>query len=290
VFNAVLEVFKWAILSGVEIIVIPGNHDYAYYDRPVHALEGLKQIGVRVIIEPYDVFDSTTLKNVGFIGFPYSANEEETRAQLKRIGKETHKILTVGLFHCQIKGVAFESGFTSQEGISRKAFPKNLNLILNGHHHTPKKLSKRLLNVGSLLGHSFSDVNSPRGYWKIKIDGKYLVPTFIKNKIVPGFIDIDMHQSNLSAESISGNYIRLTNVDPLQLRETEQLLQKYQAAGVVTSLRPISSQVVEEQANAIEFKPFDSLVTLFENYLVLKEVKKEKRKRLLTLVESLMGK
>lgn len=289
VFNAVLGVFKWAVSQGVEIFVIPGNHDFAYYDRPVHALEGLSQVGVRVITTSYIPFDSN-LKNVMFVGLPYSVNEEEVREKLRHVGKEeSYKALTVGLFHCQIKGIAFESGFTSQEGISRKVFPKNLNLILNGHHHTPKKLSKRFINVGSLLGHSFSDANSPRGYWKIKIDGKRCIPIFKQNRLVPSFVDVDMFHSDLLTEHISGNYIRLTNVNPLQLKETEQFLQKHQAAGVVTSLRSIQYQIMEEQNNEIEFKPFDNLVTLFENYMVLREVKKEKRRRLLTLVESLMG-
>lgn len=283
VFNAVKKVLLWAIQQGVQVLVIPGNHDLAYRERPIHALEALKPIGVQVIETPKHLVQ---IGQITFVGLPYNTNEKILLRQMKWISQNTPSF-SIGLFHCTIDGVAFESGYQAGSPISLKDFPKNLSLILNGHHHTPKKLSRHVLNVGALLPHSFSDANSRRGYWKIYCENLPFRLEFIQNDIVPQFLDVEKEE-NLGDISLNGNYVRVLQVDPVRVTDVEQMVLKAGALGVVTSSPLlVNSTSTEVERESLEFKPFDDLFSLFENYMVLKQVKPKKRQRLLTIMEKL---
>ena len=97
---------------------------------------------------------------------------------------------------------------------------ENFNLVLSGHYHTPTKLGN-IQYIGSCMPFSFSDVNSPRGYYILESTNKEL--EFFEFKEAPKYVIINS-TDEVKEEHIKGNIVKIIFHDELGSNEEEKII------------------------------------------------------------------
>ena len=214
-----MEVFYlWGQNNYPMIYGITGNHDQesANYDSDKQSRstwELLTRIFPKIL---YNLdFAHTDTDNFRVMGIPYltynKSFDQWVRHFRTRLATTNANIL---LIHTDLHGAVDVAGreYNTTEEIPENMaeYFKDFDLVLSGHIHTPQKLGKNIIMVGSPLEQKRNDSGTDYGYWIIEGDpGKKprakFVPLFDYPKFIqlkPGEEPKDDHNYYLPAEEV----------------------------------------------------------------------------------------
>jgi DNA repair exonuclease SbcCD nuclease subunit len=233
VLNPVMDMFKSLIESGIEVIIIPGNHDLEgkNSDRLNSAITALEGLGCKVVHE------TTVLEDMVLV--PWIDKVDDLKVELKRVvdglfdtafGGDTdvrhHYDLII---HAPIDGVIMG---IPDHGLDPKWLADlGCKRVFAGHYHNHKVFYEKVYSIGALAHNTWSDVGSRAGFCIVHPDSVEHVPS-----VLPKFVDVaaEMKIDEIAA-AIRGNYARV-KVSTSKLAEINAMrewLDKQGALGVV---------------------------------------------------------
>lgn len=204
VLNPTREAFRKLKEMGVQVKMIPGNHDLEGKDSDIvgSAVNLLSEDGIVVVHEP-KFFEYQRV-----IMLPWYDNLDTLRAQLadcSALLKETDGEMSYDvIIHAPLNNVIVglpDRGLTTEELLSY-----GFKRIFAGHYHNHKMLTEgyKITSVGALAHHSWSDVGSKAGFL-IVYDKEV---RWMKSHL-PEFVDITPDMTEADAElAAEGNYVR----------------------------------------------------------------------------------
>lgn len=154
---------RW-IAAGLEVDLIPGNHDQVTIGG-VNALSVLARPGVEIWTEP-GVQQVADRRWHGFVPYRKDLGEQQdaldaVRAELQVRGARFPVIFG----HFAVRGAMMNSGIQDRAGLEVQV-PLGELLVL-GHYHMPHWVGDRVVYVGSTHQHSFGEVDNNPGIGKL---------------------------------------------------------------------------------------------------------------------------
>lgn len=208
VYNATYKIFETFYQSGIEVIMISGNHDQpmsmVYSESSLYPFNRLNQ----VILKPKMVTYSDGSELLNIICIPYSKdkkmNMDALHSMLETSDDNASKIL---LAHVGISGGLVGSGnfVMSDEYNLNELKATKFKYCIFGHYHKPQVLEYNSIYAGSLLQNTFNDEGDKHGFWVIDTNKRWdmeLIPLDY-----PEFITIKGKDYDRSV--INGNYVRI---------------------------------------------------------------------------------
>lgn len=161
--------------TGIEVIMIPGNHDYLdkyghFHSLATLASSMLEKSRVRVLDMP--VYTTTTDRTICLVAVPYI----EDRARLM---KELNQLSNIGtgdrpkvlLAHLGFQGARVGSDYilVKDDDLSVNDIDwSKFDLCLFGHYHQHQQLFQNGYYIGAPLQHNWSDAGTTRGFLDIE--------------------------------------------------------------------------------------------------------------------------
>lgn len=195
VLNPVLDVFKAAIELGINIVVIPGNHDLEgkHSNRLGAAVTALESVNVTVA-------HKTTVSDVLLV--PWCESMEKLWEELRSIDPEDRENLDV-LIHAPIDGVISGlSGALDPSELAKLGFKR----VFAGHYHNHVQFpGNKVFSIGALAHHSWSDVGTKAGFLMVYPDQVRWMKSHL-----PEFIDItEKTDPDTIPLIVEGNFVRI---------------------------------------------------------------------------------
>lgn len=147
----------------------------------------------------------------------------------KDVDENGNELKHVVISHNDIAGIMY-GGFESTLGFSVEEIEKNCDLFLNGHLHNSEWISDKILNIGSLSAHNFTNDSYHYKYGAWILDTDTLKLTFFENPYSLSVYKIDI----LEAEDLN----KLRQLKPnamISIRCTDGLLNDVNA--IITELK-----------------------------------------------------
>jgi len=182
---AVSSVLRYAIDNGVEVFILPGNHDAIGRDGRLynlHLFNELKLPGVHVFKQK-DVVEVT--EGIRLHAVPWLPEGAAKRRIRKRARDCDPNGLDYLLVHQTIAGAVGDSGWVSDDGIEPGTMDR-FTYALSGHYHLPQRHGSWGMYLGSPLMLNFAEAaEDQRGFWLI--DWAKPMTTSNPKLIVPDF-------------------------------------------------------------------------------------------------------
>lgn len=252
--NPVRDAFQRVIDMGIDIYIIPGNHDLKSSDtrRISSAVENLAQVSisgsqVRVINKVEHIAIDGAL--FGFV--PWRKNNEAMLEDLEELSKVTNHEKMHVFIHAGIDGVL--SGVPASGLTAAKLTSFFFRGVYAGHYHNhadmthPSTPGLRVMSIGASTHQNWGDIGSKAGF--LMIDTEKNEVTFNDAK-APKFIDISgMSEEDMEIE-VAGNYARFRGPQMTQdqINEFRDTLTKWGALGTsievpraISAARPSSA-------------------------------------------------
>ena len=216
--NPTLDCIAGLVARGVDVRVIPGNHDLGtrHTTWNSNASSSFASLGVKVVVEP------TYFEDDNVVMLPWEDSVKGIRKTMiewadKHPGSDC-------ILHSPLNGVIRGIPDTGLEPTQLKEL--GFNRIFCGHYHNHVNFFDRVYSVGALTHQTWGDVGTLAGYLLVDNDSVRQVES-----TAPKFIDYDA--SNRTA--INGNYVRAKAeiTSSSEVSGYEQALKQLGAAGVV---------------------------------------------------------
>lgn len=220
-------VVREALFSALElgvpnIILLDGNHDQLAVSGAISSLDLFKnESRIKVISSPTILESVGEYKGLPFIFMPFKETVEyreglEFLFSLEKF--KTYKRLNLPMVFCSHIGISgakisgFERG--GRETIEvNELHPDWFSKVFLGHYHLHQSLGKNVQYIGSLVPHSFKDLDNNRGYVELFYDKTnnivgsefYRVPS-------PRFLSVSFDEFK-DMSNTDDCYIKVTGVD-----------------------------------------------------------------------------
>lgn len=235
VLNPVLDCYREIVESGIEVFMIPGNHDLEsnVSNRLGSAITALESVGVKVI-NYAQVIRLSGNSSVVMIPWISDLSELVRIAEDFRVKESALGTKTVDLvIHAPVNEVLPS---LKGHGLSPKSLSEmGYRFVFAGHYHHACEVAEGVYSIGALTHQSWSDVGSKAGYRIIQDTGLLTVETSS-----PKFIELALDES----DEIDGNYVRYTGeIEQKDILPLKEELASKGALGVL--IRPIKKTVVK---------------------------------------------
>jgi len=196
--------------AGINVIMIPGNHNQAdNSDFPEHSLEQFKELKNVTVL---DRFEPLVMEELIIFPVPYSKNAEMVKKELDKyaydISNEGLEEKSILLGHLGISGAyvgkssyAMADAFTVDD-----LFPEHYQFVVLGHFHKYQDLGgyNHVFYTGAPEQHNFNDGDQDKGFWVLDTETrtKEFVPL-----PSPKFITVT-DWKNTDPKSLEGNFVR----------------------------------------------------------------------------------
>jgi DNA repair exonuclease SbcCD nuclease subunit len=227
VLNPTSDVFEQLVNEGLEIIIIPGNHDLEGKKsvRISSAVTSLEKVGCHVAEVP------TFFESINTLVFPWVEDVQELKKELKSWADihEDMKKSTDLILHAPIDGVipGLPAHGLTADWLATLGFKR----VFSGHYHNHKDFGNGVYSIGAIAHHSWSDPGSKAGF--LLVDDEAV--KFNKSH-APEFIDIDASMDEMEiALAVDRNYVR-AKINKSKAEDVEKLrdfLTKSGAKGIV---------------------------------------------------------
>lgn len=252
VLNPVRDAFEEILSSGVDIHMIPGNHDLKSEDtnRLSSSIQNLAQISIlgnEVVV--HNKATILELDRGSFFGFvPWRKNTETLLKDLKTISKSTMAPNAHVIVHAGIDGVL--SGMPGHGLTSRVLSKFGFKGVYAGHYHNHADMSvglpNRVMSIGASTHQNWGDVGTRAGFLVLDTDENTV--EFIDTQ-APKFIDIS-GLSELDIElSCPGNYVRFRGPEMTQ-EETNELRKQLVTWGALGVSIEVPRKVINGRSTA----------------------------------------
>ena len=166
---------KWFSLKHTFLV---GNHDMSRSTPELSSSHLFNLKGNSQVIDTplsYKVDDGTT--ELSFL--PYIVNPSDPISHYLTDMDKTCKRRII-FSHNDIKGINY-GAFISKSGFEIEDIEQNCNLFLNGHLHNQQKITDKIVNIGSLSAHNFTNDSFTYSYGATILDTRTLEILFYEN-------------------------------------------------------------------------------------------------------------
>lgn len=261
VFNFVFDEIRKFSDAGINVIMIPGNHNqYSNEDFPQHSIEQFKEIKNVTVL---DRFTPHKLDSGDWVfPVPYSKNAELVK---KAIDKYAYDTVNEGierssilLGHLGVSGAfvgkssyAMSDAFTVED-----LMPHAFQFVVLGHFHKYQDLGghSHVFYTGAPIQHNFNDEGQEKGCWVIDTETKEKELVVIPS---PKFITVKEWKTTDPTE-LEGNFVRF-QVPPEDVEELSESLPE-------TSKHRLEVQKTYEEDRRVDVDfsmSFDEIVTKY---------------------------
>lgn len=211
-YNLIVHELHQMVDAGLQLVMIPGNHDYADRLGQTHALQSIRHPSI-------DVGSSVELFCPGgrtsFITVPYTDDLEEAKRRLSQAGALAEKAPRgwpyVLLAHLGMQGATVGSDYVlvSKGDVVVADVPyEKFNLCLFGHFHEHQRLFSNGWYIGATTEQNWADSGGKRGFLHCKMlaDGS----TALQHMVIPSapkFLNVS--QDNVSTVPVPGDFVRM---------------------------------------------------------------------------------
>lgn len=230
VFNEVSREISCIVHSGIDVVIIAGNHDFENFNYGTVSIDALGYIhhgdkGVYAIMKP-TVFD---VQGYQILGIPYIHNVDEFKKTYEKWSNDTNPDIT--LIHQGVDDFRPTKDMP-ETGITATYLEKyNRGVIFAGHYHMPSKWG-RVLNVGAPYQQNFNDEGISMGCWVGNDEGV----TFHELD-APKFITID--DKFKEWDKLRHNIVRVTGK---KVAKVEKLIESAKAAGAISVVSKLEKE------------------------------------------------
>jgi len=159
VFNEVYKQFRKIIRSGINITMIPGNHD-ASGKFSDYSIEAFKEFGVEILVNDVkELTEEWSLKGVGF--------HKTMLDDVKDYPTDNKNYVL--LAHLIAEGSQGVNGYEFDSEISLKDL-SFYRLCFLGHIHKRQELSESIIVPGSFVAHDWGDANNKNGFYDVVLN------------------------------------------------------------------------------------------------------------------------
>ena len=198
-----VALFEEILETGMELLVLPGNHDRSFYENNLlefyysnfHVLNSLKRVQIG---------------SLSVVGFPYSKVPEVEMAKAIRMAEKVPGQAII-VCHQTFKGAMVgPQRFTFREGLPPPKLPSNVPFIISGHIHRSQQV-QNVLYPGSTERTGFPESIEPKGF--LLIDTGNQSVTFREIPTIPMEVRETSYEDALSYEPETDGFTLLRVVD-----------------------------------------------------------------------------
>lgn len=230
VLMPVRDLFAELVDSGLEIRVLAGNHDmeFKHSTRLGNATGGVDMIGV-TLVHSTMVFDDDKV-----VAVPWFESSRALREELEKVATDLRESFkNPGDYdlhiHAPVEGVIMGLDGINADWLAMLGFKR----VFSGHYHNHKVLAGgKVISVGALAHHTWSDVGTTAGWLFVKSDAvEHYAST------CPKFVDFDADAASAGVdELVRGNYVRVkvkAGTKPAAVNAIRTELERLGALGVI---------------------------------------------------------
>lgn len=199
-----LRGIKW---NGLKCHFLVGNHESSVNSLDFRSVDAVADDSTRDIIGDYGnvIHDDENGVDILFIPYVTETDRKPLTEFIKGVDK-SHKLVIIS--HNDLKDVQY-GGFLSQVGFPMGEIEENCSLFLNGHIHNSEWVSKKVLNLGSLTAHNFTNDSFKYKYGAWVLDTKDLSMSFHENPYSLNFYKVDVvsEDSLKKLDGLKGNAV-----------------------------------------------------------------------------------
>ena len=172
--------------NSLPLYLLCGNHEASTSDLKYNLLNLLKRPNTEVITDIKEaIFGNCQLH---FIPYITEVNRKDLVTYLLNIDNSKKQVV---ISHNEIAGINY-GAFKSTAGFSIEEIDKAVDLYLNGHLHNSEFVTKKILNLGSLSAHNFTNDSSKYNYGAWILDTETLELKFLENPYAFNFYKFDI--------------------------------------------------------------------------------------------------
>jgi len=219
VFNPTFDCFKQIAAMGIDIEIIPGNHDLEGNSTSAlgNAMQQLMLIdGCHVVIEPENTDDGQAVM------IPWIEDLDELRAVCAKFTDPQKDLIIHAPLNGVLKGIP-DHGLDPDE-LAALGYRR----VFCGHYHNHKEFAGGVFSIGATTHQTWSDPGTLAGFLLV-------FPDRLEHheSRAPKFINIDS-DADLTPR-VKGNYCRMRYKDAPadKLKKVREILETNGAAGVV---------------------------------------------------------
>jgi DNA repair exonuclease SbcCD nuclease subunit len=175
-----------------DLLLIPGNHDYADRQGKIHSLQALDfQIGMLDTVYSY-----VTQANVAVITVPFTDDLETARKWLKEAGEIADAYTSMPrilLAHLGMQGAKVGSDYilVSDQDVKVSDVPhQKFTACFFGHYHEHQQLFANGWYIGATHEHNWGDSGGKRGFLHVRVFDDHVEFDRIETQ-APKFVTID---------------------------------------------------------------------------------------------------
>lgn len=274
IFNRVTTLIVETLKQGFDIAVIPGNHDMEHLEAGESAVDSWDHLSVGSEARACKVFKAPGAADFGgyrVLGIPYMHDVEAFKETFKRISASESPDITMihqGLDNFNTHDASPRTGLTAEW-----LEDNNTGIIVCGHYHWPGiSTGGRVVNVGALVQHRFSDEGSERGCWVLESDGFKFFG--IES---PRFITVT--RARRIGRECRGSIVRIR---ASSVREAERLRKKVEEAGALSVTVEIEKEFTSAHEKTVAIT---SPRAMLGEYLDIMEKYKHRKEDILKLFD-----
>lgn len=237
VLNPVRASFARITDMGIDVLMVPGNHDLKSRNTTElsSAIQNLEQVGL--VAGSVRVFNAPTTYNKGdthLLMLPWRETNEEVIADLTAFSTTKIDPTQFDVFvHRGIDGVL---NGTPDTGFSASLLAKfGFRRVFAGHYHNHMDFGNGVFSVGATAHHNWGDIGTRAGFLIVDTDpaAGWKGVTF-NDTLAPKFVDISGKDEMEMELEARGNYVRFRGpqMTQEQITELRDQLRKWGARGV----------------------------------------------------------
>lgn len=241
VLNPTLDLFREIKEMGIEVVIIPGNHDLEgkHTTRLGSSVTALEGAGCRIVNH------AEMLADRGVFMIPWHESIEALMEDLRSIKPEDRAGIDV-MIHAPIDGtlMGIPNHGLSPEELGSLGYRR----IFAGHYHHHKDFGNGVFSIGALAHHTWSDVRSKAGFLivhPLRVDWRA--------SLIPSFIDLDDAADKEEAElMIPGNYVR-ARVTDASMKEVEKAREWINECGAKGCVVQVIKSASKERSSEVRY-------------------------------------
>ena len=211
VYNALFHAIKRFSEKGIDLVIIPGNHDQVdNSDYPEHSLTPFSEIeGVYILDKMGQTLEYD--EDVVFIGLPFSKNVDIVKGAIDEITSNidnTKKNILIA--HLGVSGAVINDDYVMQDAYSLDDLKTEyFKYVVLGHYHDRQMLNHNTFYTGSPVSHKFGE-DGDKGFYIVDTDKRYNVQFVAINN--PRFITVEgaeVSRKQLLEYADNGDFLRI---------------------------------------------------------------------------------
>lgn len=218
VLNPTFDTFKAIAEMGIDVEIIPGNHDL----EGVHADELGNAMQQLDLIEGVEVIVGTTVCKDGTVMIPWHDSLSDLRAEAIKFKNPDADLIIHAPLNGVIRGLP-DHGLDPVD-VSKWGFKR----VFTGHYHNHTAPMDTAISIGATTHQTWSDPGTLAGFLLVYPDEYHF-----KDSLAPRFVNID--DPIVDTQDVKGNYcrLRLQDVEEAELAKFKADLKAAGAAGIV---------------------------------------------------------